>query len=344
MAQHVAPDVTFSDSESEGEVEEELHVGNGTFSETESEPDMEAAEPTGSEKEARGIRSGFKTPANWVLALASLLAFSAGISDVVAYFTVKTFVTHVTGTVAKIGMRFEGAQVGTNSYWDLHHTIFVVLSFIAGSFLCGLLIDHTHVHIGSKALYGTALLGESCLLLLTRSLLPHYTAAYWMAMALGLQNAMCTSHLGAVLRTTHVTGTATDIGSTSGRLTMLLVRNGCRKSRMDVIEKAKFQVDASKLGVLLVVFTFFLVGCIAGAYFSRALGTNALLIPAGITGTAGLIYSTLRNNIKRCVKAYEDRQTENEKSAKPSRHMTRMTTMTAMNSFSPWVRFSSPDA
>ena len=72
-----------------------------------------------------------------------------------------------------------------------------------------------------------------------------YSLSVLVAAACGLQNAMCTSHFGAIIRTTHLTGTVTDIGSTLGRISMIYLRKGCRRSRLDHVERAEVGVDAS---------------------------------------------------------------------------------------------------
>lgn len=76
------------------------------------------------------------------------------------------------------------------------------------------------------------------------------------AAALGLQNAMCTSHFGAIFRTTHVTGTVTDIGSTLGRISIIYLRKGCRRSRLSDVELAEVGVDRRKLAVLLGLWSY----------------------------------------------------------------------------------------
>lgn len=76
------------------------------------------------------------------------------------------------------------------------------------------------------------------------------------AAALGLQNAMCTSHFGAIFRTTHVTGTVTDIGSTLGRISIIYLRKGCRRSRLSDVELAEVGVDRRRLAVLLGLWSY----------------------------------------------------------------------------------------
>merc|ERR1712176_1135228 len=100
--------------------------------------------------------------------------------------------------------RIEGYSKGRHDFEPVGETISMLCSFLFGAFLCGLLIDKNQVHLGGKSLYGIALVGNGLLLLLSVSFAPEskVTAACLAAVACGLQNAMCTSHFGAVVRTT----------------------------------------------------------------------------------------------------------------------------------------------
>uniref|UniRef100_A0A7S1M1L7 Uncharacterized protein n=1 Tax=Alexandrium catenella TaxID=2925 RepID=A0A7S1M1L7_ALECA len=112
-------------------------------------------------------------------------------------------------------------------------------------------------------------------------------------------------HFGAVVRTTHVTGTATDIGSTSGRAAMIVLRRGCRCSRLSPLEQAELEVDTKKLKVLLPLFLGFGTGCVLGAYLFTIMGLLALLVPASITGVSGTIYWFFRTQLKQKLKKLE---------------------------------------
>merc|ERR1719230_1699959 len=84
-------------------------------------------------------------------------------------------------------------------------------------------------------------------------------SACFASTAAGLQNAMCTSHFGAIVRTTHVTGTVTDIGSSLGRITMLWSRKRCRGRRLKSIDHAKISLDSRKLLVLVPIYFSFMI-------------------------------------------------------------------------------------
>lgn len=251
---------------------------------------------------ASAARAAFKRPAYWVLIFGWSLGLCAGLVNVVASQTFGTYVSHVTGSTTAIGLRIEGYHKERITFEPLCKAISTLSAFLFGAFLCGLLIDKNQVHFGGKALYGAALLGNSFLLAFSVLVYPNFVGALLTATACGLQNAMCTSHFGAVVRTTHVTGTVTDIGSTLGRMTMIFLRNGCRPSRLNVLERAEVGVDARKLLILGPMWCSFLFGCILGAYLVSWMGIYAMLVPAFVTFTFGCLYTFFRQFFKDYIK------------------------------------------
>ena len=73
---------------------------------------------------------------------------------------------------------------------------------------------------------------------------------------MGLPNAITTSWSGARLRTTQITGTATDLGSALGRRKLILITYK---------------------------FVIFIAGGVAGSAADKVLQLHALRLPAGIT-------------------------------------------------------------
>jgi len=249
-------------------------------------------------RRASAARNSFKRPRTWVLIFGWSLALCAGIVNVVAYRSWGTYVSHMTGDTTAIGMRIEGVHQRGTHIEELNQAVLILISFLFGAFLCGILIDKNQVHFGGKSFYGLALVGNSILLIIATFHENPLLAGCITATACGLQNAMCTSHFGAVVRTTHVTGTATDIGSTLGRITMIFLRNGCRHSSMNIVDRAEVGVDARKLLVLAPMLLCFLLGTMTGAYLFTFLDVFALLIPASLTGCVGLFYMLFRQRLK----------------------------------------------
>lgn len=256
---------------------------------------------------AESTKASFKRPQWYMLIFGNILAMMAGMVDVASIMTFRIATTHVTGNTAKMGMYIGHEMNEQIDFNQAKQLGLCVLFFCFGSFLCGLIIPKTQVHIGGKGLYGTALIAECVLLLICYFDPNHEFAPYWAAMASGLQNAMCTMHFGAVVRTTHVTGCITDIGSTAGRAAILLLRRFCHQegSGTQLLDEAELHVDKRKLLVLVPLYVFFLTGCIVGAQCYRSIAHNTFLIPATITGFMGLVYSTLRETLKSSFKSME---------------------------------------
>ena len=87
-------------------------------------------------------------------------------------------------------------------------------SFFLGSLLSGILISSRKIGMGTE-LYGIVLMLVSALIFagwLTATSSPAGVAPCLLALSMGLQNGMLTKHAHAVVRTTHMTGIATDIG------------------------------------------------------------------------------------------------------------------------------------
>lgn len=257
------------------------------------------------QEKANATLATFKKPASWIVAVGAFLALCAGIVDVVGLHLFGQLTTNQTGTVARLGEEIYRIHIHKTDTIDVRDASLILVSFIFGAFLCGILIDKNQVHFGGKSAYGLAMVGNSLLIIAAWAAHPHVSGMYLLAAASGLQNAMCTSHFGAVVRTTHVTGTVTDIGSTSGRMVMILLRKRFKTSKLNVVEKAEIEVDLKKLFVLLPLLFGFWIGCVCGAYLEDWFDKNALFVPAGFTGIFGLIYMCCRNQLKEKLKRGE---------------------------------------
>ena len=113
----------------------------------------------------------------------------------------------MTGAVSYLGLDL------ADNYWDnAMATLSIILAFMLGAALAGLIIGAIDLAPGRR--YGVALACEGALLLGAMFLLVsgHRFGVSLVAMACGVQNATTSSYCGMMIRTTHVTGTVTDIG------------------------------------------------------------------------------------------------------------------------------------
>jgi len=197
----------------------------------------------------------------------------------------------------------------------------LVASFLFGAFLCGLLVSRNELHFG-KSMFGVVLVLNSMLLLgavavvdvpnedsVPSHLEAKYIACYMMAAACGLQNAMCTTLFGAVMRTTHLTGLMTDCGLTLGRMASILLRARCQRRNFGNMDNAELAVDAKRLLVFACPFSGYLSGVMVGASVADAVGIQALFLPASLTGIGGLVYMIAKS---RFATAFERAQEEEQ--------------------------------
>ena len=212
----------------------------------------------------------------WVEIGGFFLALNAGVINAIALLGFKhQAVSHLTGTSTFLSLELANLQ------WnDALHLSFVMLSFVAGAALSGVMIGNTALQLGRN--YSVALLFCVLMLLAAWYFLNHNSpyGHYFASAACGLQNAMTSTYSGAVVRTTHVSGIFTDLGVSLG----LWLRG---------------QVpDRRKVILYITLITGFLVGGIAGARGFMAFRFDAMLLPVWITSSIGLAYWLLVHRVR----------------------------------------------
>ncbi len=151
--------------------------------------------------------------ANWQLA--ALLAFTAGAVDVTGYMGLRQFTSHMSGITATLA-----AELGTEGVRVMTRPAIVLGCFLAGAAFCAVVVNWERrrnreslfavpVAIEALLLAAVALFGGTGHL---------FASLAVMGFSMGLQNAVITKISDAEIRTTHVTGTITDIGIELGRL------------------------------------------------------------------------------------------------------------------------------
>ncbi len=98
--------------------------------------------------------------------------------------------------------------------------------------------------------------------------------AYLVSLACGLQNGLCTTFSGAVIRTTHMTGILTDIGLVLGQ----------------AIFYPRTRKHLWKLKVLLPLYGAFCLGGVIGWFAYQLLHIEALLLPCAVLGLLGIAH------------------------------------------------------
>lgn len=185
-------------------------------------------------------------------------------------------VTHLTGSTTLLG-----AAAASGDVEDALHWLIVLLSFLLGAVLCGFIVQQKSLQLGRR--YGAALLVEAGLLLVAVPLLHVQMDAglYAASMACGLQNAMVSNYSGTALRTTHLSGTFTDLGIALGQLLRGM------------------QADMLRVRLCLLLIGSFLAGSFLGGLAYRSMQEKTLLIPAALTGVTGLLYHLYASRAER---------------------------------------------
>ncbi len=214
------------------------------------------------------------------LKVASLLAFVAGLVNVVGFFAVQRLTTNVTGHFAFFVDEFFKLDFVQAVIYFLY-----ILFFLLGSFTSNFIVE-TISRKSERYMYIVPAGFESTILLVIalsgRALIisnPNLIA-FSLLFAMGLQNSLVTSISNAVIRTTHLTGLFTDLGIELSQLFFY-----------KTIEQKKKLISSIKLRLSII--SFFFIGGIIGGVFYTKVGIYTLLI-----GTIALILGLIYDDIK----------------------------------------------
>jgi uncharacterized membrane protein YoaK (UPF0700 family) len=206
---------------------------------------------------------------HWAWIGGAALAAIAGMVNSIGFLSYShQAVTHLTGTTSLLSI-----AIFEHNSRSAYHLGAVIFAFFLGAALSGFLIQRQTLKLGRR--YGVALAIEGMLLGIAAVLMQrhHDAGSYFASAACGLQNAMASTYSGTVLRTTHLTGMVTDIGSSVGHLLRGL------------------DVDVLRLRLCVLVFLGFTAGGIAGAALFQLYSTQALYYPAVFTIVVAIIYT-----------------------------------------------------
>ncbi len=166
-------------------------------------------------------------------------------------------VSHVTGSFTLFSLTVARGQAA-----EALHLASIIAAFLAGAIISGALTGNAALQLGRR--YGAALLLEAALLVMASVALSRGsdTGHLLASAACGLQNAMVSTYSGALVRTTHLTGLVTDIG------TML----GARLRGQ--------ALDRRRIMLYVILICGFAAGGVAGAVMYERHAARALLLPA----------------------------------------------------------------
>jgi uncharacterized membrane protein YoaK (UPF0700 family) len=202
-----------------------------------------------------------------------LLTCAAGAVNGIGFLACAQYVTHVTGTATRLGL--EWPHVGIAMEY-----LAVVLSFVVGA-MASVLALQGRTCRGKRAKWATPLLAVAVILVGTgvagqigafgpfgvmAVTDPPFVMLSLLAFSMGLQNAAVSTTTGLAVRTTHLTGPATDLGIHLGVawFSPARERNGA------------FKAAALRAGKMVA----FAVGAGLALPLTAAAGYLALLVPA----------------------------------------------------------------
>ncbi|MCX6548009.1 MAG: YoaK family protein [Acidobacteria bacterium] len=208
--------------------------------------------------------------------LAWAMAFVAGAVNAGGFLAVSHYTSHMTGVVSSMADELAAGDLGTALA-----ALAMMVSFLAGAFLCTTLISFGQRH-RMRSRYALTLVLEAGLMLVfgfmgsrlqeeLRFTLP--TTVMLLCFIMGMHNAVTSIISGAAVRTTHLTGTVTDIGIELSRLTYINVHH--RQGRERIV------ANRQKLSLLLLILTAFLAGGVVGALGFRHIGFKVTVPLAG---------------------------------------------------------------
>jgi uncharacterized membrane protein YoaK (UPF0700 family) len=217
--------------------------------------------------------------------LASLLGLTAGFVNAAGFLGFAVLTTNVTGHAALFAERIALQD------WKAARVIGLwMFLFLAGAFVSGSIVSR--IGRNQRFSYVVPILVEIVILLAVaifgyrynHSLVANEIFAGSLLFAMGMQNSLVSMVSGSVVRTTHLTGTFTDLGI---ELAQLLQKN--TDDRAALISRIKLRSA---------IILFFMGGALGGAYLFRFMQFFCFFIPVFLL-VFTLLYDVFRIAIKR---------------------------------------------
>ncbi|MDD5773916.1 MAG: YoaK family protein [bacterium] len=207
-----------------------------------------------------GVQRGTKDN----IKLAGIFTVVSGYTNTLAFLTVGFLVSHVTGTATHFGLNAAKLDLSFIQYG------LMLLMFILGAIMSSFIMIHPHLK------NSIALLIEGGILLITglitlpslklSAIITINLVPLSLCLAMGIQSASTTYLSSAIVRTTHLTGAATDIG-------------------MAIVKK-----DIRALIILSVIILGFIFGSFLGYFANLYSGIHGFILPGIVITVIGIAY------------------------------------------------------
>lgn len=203
---------------------------------------------------------------NWIYTL----CFLGGLVNSVSFLEFSYTVSHFTGYVSKIAI-----GVGNKDYLQVITLFAIMFFFIAGAIISGLIVDGREFNL--KRRYGFTILAIGVTLILLHIFFKKsFIFFYYLPFMVGLQNGLFISYKGVVVRTTHISGSITDLGVYIGHYL-----KGKKESKW-------------KIYFCLFTILIFFLGSLIGLILSKVFHQKVFIIVGVLYIVVSIIYFHLR--------------------------------------------------
>jgi uncharacterized membrane protein YoaK (UPF0700 family) len=201
----------------------------------------------------------------------------------VAFLAFGTFVSHISGHATRSAVEY------SEGHFHLAATFFLATAlFMAGALTTTLCLRGESVEKRTRAFALPLVLELGILVVVLAQATSHVVYAF--SFAMGLQNALVRQASGTIVRTTHVTGIATDIGIALGTALLSFLsearyalRSSWRMATLAHVGSALLKVFRfERLLLHLTLFVAFLVGAFVGALGFQSHGFDILYCPVAV--------------------------------------------------------------
>jgi uncharacterized membrane protein YoaK (UPF0700 family) len=209
----------------------------------------------------------------WIALAGGMLCMNSGWVNAVAFRGFDGGVTHVTGTSTAVAL-----NLATGEPEEFLRSTAKILAFMCGAIISGGYLGRSRLFKGGPRYAHLLILVSAALAAACGAEMAGYNfaGALLLAVSSGVQNALTTLYSGAVLRTTHVTGTVTDMGVEIGMILFQMDLSGSWKL------KVYFCLLLAYIGGGFLGAVCFNPSAISGPDFVRA-EAQAVLVPAAVT-------------------------------------------------------------
>jgi uncharacterized membrane protein YoaK (UPF0700 family) len=219
--------------------------------------------------------------------LASLLGLTAGFVNAAGFLAFAVLTTNVTGHAALFAEKIALQD------WETARVVALwMFLFLLGAFVSSIIV----FFIGRNQRYSYVLPIFIEIIILSIVALEGYRYngtligkemfAGSLLFAMGIQNALVSMVSGSVVRTTHLTGTFTDLGI---ELAQVLKKDTAART-----------IIKSRIKLRLVIIFFFMFGALIGAYLYKRVAFSAFFLPIAVLAYT-LFYDVMRIQFKRII-------------------------------------------